>query len=636
MKGLFLYIIIGLVIISIVGTFIQPVERVQKLTYTEFLQQVNANRVRSVTIVGDRTITGVFIDNTRFETFSPDPNVVEKLLEKNVLIEGKPEPSPSFLTVFLPQIITTVLFIGVWLFILNQMQGGSNRALSFGKSKAKLYMEDKPKTTFDDVAGLDEAKEELAEIVDFLKNPKKFVQLGAKIPKGILLVGYPGTGKTLLARAVAGEAGVPFFSISGSDFVEMFVGVGASRVRDLFEQAKKNAPCIVFIDEIDAVGRQRGAGLGGGHDEREQTLNQMLVEMDGFQANIGIIVLAATNRPDVLDPALLRAGRFDRQVIVNNPDIKGREAILKVHSKGKPLAKDVDLSVLARRTPGFTGADLANGMNEAALLAARRGKKEITMAECEEAIERVMMGPERKSQIITDKEKKLTAFHEAGHAVVSRFLPETDPVHKISIIPRGMAGGVTITIPEHDKFYRTKPELLQKISELLGGRVAEEVVLGEISSGAQSDLSRATKIAHSMVCEWGMSEKLGPLTYGRNREEAVFLGRDIARDKNYSEEIAAEIDREIRRIIETSYERAKEILIENRSLLHKVAEALIEKETLEASEFEALVNEHSSEGSGEGLGKIEVEDTPVELEKEESPASKVVAPTRLGEPLIES
>lgn len=623
MKGLIVYLVIALTITFIVGTFMQPLERPHKLTYTEFMENVEAGKVRSVTIVGDRSITGVMDNGRKFETYSPDPYLTDKLLQKGIIIDAKPEPSPSFVTILLPQLITTVLFIGVWLFLLNQMQGGNNRAMSFGKSKAKLYTEDKPRVTFDDVAGLDEAKEELNEVVEFLKNPRKFVQLGAKIPKGVLLVGYPGTGKTLLARAIAGEAGVPFFSISGSDFVEMFVGVGAARVRDLFEQAKKNAPCIVFIDEIDAVGRQRGAGLGGGHDEREQTLNQMLVEMDGFQPNMGIILLAATNRPDVLDPALLRPGRFDRQIVVSAPDIKGREEILKVHSKGKPLAGDVDLNVLARRTPGFTGADLANVMNEAALLAARREKTNISMAECEEAIERVMVGPERKSRIMTDGDKRLTAYHEAGHAVVARFLSEADPVHKITIIPRGMAGGVTISIPENDKYYRRKTELLHRISMALGGRVAEEIVLGEISSGAQSDIYQATKIAHSMVCEWGMSEKLGPLSYGRSPEEAVFLGRDLTRDKNYSEEVAAEIDNEIRAIVNGCYDKAKEILTEKRAILDAVAQALIEKETLGSNEFEELVQKFENPDNQQVIGEDTCRDNPPKTKANEEAISAV-------------
>jgi cell division protease FtsH len=456
--------------------------------------------------------------------------------------------------------------------------------MSFGKSKAKLHSEDKKRVTFKDVAGVDEAKEELEEIVEFLKHPKKFIEIGARIPKGVLLVGPPGTGKTLLSRAVAGEAGVPFFSISGSDFVEMFVGVGAARVRDLFEQAKKNAPCIVFIDEIDAVGRQRGAGLGGGHDEREQTLNQLLVEMDGFGVNEGIIILAATNRPDILDPALLRPGRFDRQVLVDHPDVKGREEILKVHAKNKPLDESVDLSVLARRTPGFTGADLENLMNESALLSARRNKRKIEMEELEEAITRVIAGPEKKSRVMTERERRLVAYHEAGHAIVAHLLPTVDPVHEVSIVPRGRAGGYTMILPKEDRFFMGKSELMDQVTHLLGGRVSEELVLNEISTGAQNDLERATQIARKMVMQYGMSSTIGPITLGHKHEE-VFLGRDLAQGRNYSEEVAASIDKEIRKIIEKCYSKAKTLLVENINKLHKVAEVLLEREKLDKDEF---------------------------------------------------
>jgi cell division protease FtsH len=482
-----------------------------------------------------------------------------------------------------------LLLIGVWFFIMQQTLGGGNRVMSFGKSKAKLHTDDKTKVTFNDVAGADEAKQELEEVVEFLKHPKKFNDLGARIPKGVLLVGPPGTGKTLLARAIAGEAGVPFFSISGSDFVEMFVGVGASRVRDLFEQAKKSAPCIVFIDEIDAVGRQRGAGLGGGHDEREQTLNQLLVEMDGFGVNEGIIIIAATNRPDILDPALLRPGRFDRQIVVDRPDVKGRLEILKVHTHGKPVAKDVDLGVLARRTPGFTGADLSNLVNEAALLAARRNKKRIDMPELEESIERVVAGPERKSKVISEKEKRLTAYHEAGHALVGMLLTHTDPVHKVSIIPRGRAGGYTLMLPKEDRYYATKSELLDQLKTLVGGRVAEAVVLKEISTGAQNDLERATELVRKMITEYGMSEVLGPITFGRNHEQQVFLGRDFGRDRNYGEEVASAIDQEVRRIIEDAYAKAEELLKANLDKLHIVAQALLERETIEGWELDQLL-----------------------------------------------
>jgi cell division protease FtsH len=482
-----------------------------------------------------------------------------------------------------------LLLVFFLFFIMQQTQGGGNRVMSFGKSKAKLQTEDKKKVTFDDVAGADEIKEELEEIVEFLKSPRKYHDLGAKIPKGVLLFGPPGTGKTLLARAVAGEAGVPFFSISGSDFVEMFVGVGASRVRDLFEKAKKNAPCIVFVDEIDAVGRQRGAGLGGGHDEREQTLNQLLVEMDGFAPNEGIIILAATNRPDILDPALLRPGRFDRQVIVGAPDVVGRKEVLKVHVKGKPLDKEVDLEIIARRTPGFTGADLANLTNEAALLAARNNRKVVTMADLENSIERVIAGPEKKSKVINEKEKKLTAYHEAGHAVVSYLLPNADPVHKISIIPRGRAGGYVLQLPKEDMSYRTKSQLLDLVTMFLGGRVAEAIVLKEISTGAQNDLERSTDIVRSMVMEYGMSD-LGSMTYGR-KQGNPFLGRDFSRDRNYSEEVASAIDAQVRSILDQCYLKAEKLLEENLDALHLLAQTLLEKETLGAEEFSALMEQ---------------------------------------------
>ncbi|MBC7334895.1 MAG: ATP-dependent zinc metalloprotease FtsH, partial [Clostridia bacterium] len=466
------------------------------------------------------------------------------------------------------------------------------RVMQFGRSRARLLSDDKRRVTFADVAGVDEAKEELEEVVEFLKNPRKYHELGARVPKGVLLYGPPGTGKTLLAKAVAGEAGVPFFSISGSDFVEMFVGVGAARVRDLFEQAKRNAPCIVFIDEIDAVGRHRGAGLGGGHDEREQTLNQLLVEMDGFTTNEGIIIMAATNRPDILDPALLRPGRFDRQIVVDLPDVHGREEILKVHSRGKPLENDVDLNVLARRTPGFTGADLANLFNEAALLAARHGRKRIGMDELEDAIERVVAGPEKKSRVISEFEKKLVAYHEAGHALLGHYLPHTDPLHKVSIIPRGRAGGYTLLLPKEDRRYMTKSQILDQVTMLLGGRVAEALVLKEISTGAQNDLERATELVRKLITEFGMSEELGPLTFG-HRHDQVFLGRDIARDRNYSEAVAFSIDREARRIMDECYNRAKQILEERMEKLHLVAQTLMEKETLEAEEFEALIERNA-------------------------------------------
>jgi len=518
------------------------------------------------------------------------PDITKLLTNAGVQIAAEPPPTTPWWVALLPNLIFVVVLALIWLFIMNQMQGGNNRALSFGKSRARLITEDKPRVGFSDVAGVDEAKQELQEIVEFLKHPKKFNKVGAKIPKGVLLVGPPGTGKTLLARAVAGEAGVPFFSISGSEFVEMFVGVGASRVRDLFEQAKKNAPCLVFIDELDAVGRQRGAGLGGGHDEREQTLNQMLVEMDGFETNSGIIVMAATNRADVLDPALLRPGRFDRKIVVDRPDLEGRKAILKIHSRNKPLAQDVDLDVLARRTPGFAGADLENLLNEAAILAARAGRKQILMSDTEEAIDRVLMGPAKKNRILTEEDRRVFAYHEAGHAVAAYFLPHGDPVHKVTIIGRGLAGGYTMTLPDEERFVTTRAKLYDDLVDLLAGRAAEEIAIGEISTGAHNDLERVTKTARKMVMEWGMSDRLGPLTFGRpSGEDLVFLGRDISRDRNYSEEVAAAIDQEVREIVDNSYQRAMEILTQHRDKLDAVAQALLEKETLTREEFEAIM-----------------------------------------------
>lgn len=491
--------------------------------------------------------------------------------------------------------------------------------MNFGKSRARRYDEDNIKITFKDVAGADEAKQELEEVVEFLKHPKKYNDLGAKIPKGVLLYGPPGTGKTLLAKAVAGEAGVPFFSISGSDFVEMFVGVGASRVRDLFEQAKKSAPCIVFIDEIDAVGRQRGAGLGGGHDEREQTLNQLLVEMDGFGANEGIIMIAATNRPDILDPALLRPGRFDRQIVVDRPDIKGRQEILKVHVKGKPISPEVELGVIARRTPGFTGADLSNLVNEAALMAARKNKNKIDMPEMEEAAERVIMGPERRSRVISDKEKRLTAYHEGGHTLVGMLLDNTDPVHKVTIIPRGRAGGYTLSLSKEDRYYATRSEMLDELKVLLGGRVAEALVLKEISSGASNDLQRATSLARQMICEYGMSPELGPMTFG-HRQDQVFLGRDIGRDKDYSEEVAAKIDKEIRKFIDEAYQKTESLLNENMDKLHLIADALIERETLEGEEIDQLMKYGKILSKEENTSEIGTPE-PAEVQPAESSAA---------------
>lgn len=558
------------------------------ISYTSFMQHVQQDEIKQVTIV-DNVISGKLKDGKEFSTVAPnDSKLVEKLEAKKVDIKAELPPQPPWWMSILSSILPMLIIVGLWFMLMNQGGAGGGKVMNFGKSRARRYDEEKLKITFKDVAGADEAKQELEEVVEFLKHPQKYNDLGAKIPKGVLLYGPPGTGKTLLAKAVAGEAGVPFFSISGSDFVEMFVGVGASRVRDLFDQAKKSAPCIVFIDEIDAVGRQRGAGLGGGHDEREQTLNQLLVEMDGFSANEGIIMIAATNRPDILDPALLRPGRFDRQIVVDRPDIKGRTEILKVHVKGKPVGPDVNLDVIAQRTPGFTGADLSNLVNEAALLTARKDKKAINMPEMEEAAERVIMGPERKSRVISDKEKRLTAYHEGGHTIVGMLLEHTDPVHKVTIIPRGRAGGYTLSLPKEDKYYATRSEMLDELKVLLGGRVAEALVLKEISSGASNDLQRATQLARQMICEYGMSENIGPVTFG-HRQDQVFLGRDIARDKDYSEEVAAEIDKEVRSFMEDAYAATEKLLSDNIDKLHVIAKALMEKETLEEEEINQLV-----------------------------------------------
>ncbi|APC07294.1 ATP-dependent zinc metalloprotease FtsH [Neomoorella thermoacetica] len=597
-KNLAIYLLIVLLAVSVIRLSTPPEKPAQEWDLTRFYQAVDQDQVREVTLTPQDNIIkvdGVLKDNTKFtvNALSSTP-LTDRLISKGVRIKTQPSPQPPWWTSLLGSLLPILLLVGLVFFMMQQTQGGGSRVMQFGKSRARLHTDDKRKVTFEDVAGADEVKEELEEVVEFLKNPRKFNELGARIPKGVLLFGPPGTGKTLLARAVAGEAGVPFFSISGSDFVEMFVGVGASRVRDLFEQAKKNSPCIVFIDEIDAVGRQRGAGLGGGHDEREQTLNQLLVEMDGFNANEGIIIIAATNRPDILDPALLRPGRFDRQIVVDIPDVNGRKDILKVHVRGKPLDETVDLDVLARRTPGFTGADLANLVNEAALLAARRGKHKISMEEMEDSIERVIAGPEKKSRVISDYEKRLVAFHEAGHALLGHYLPHTDPLHKVSIIPRGRAGGYTLLLPKEDRRYMTKSQIIDQVTMLLGGRVAEALVLKEISTGAQNDLERATELVRKMITEFGMSEELGPLTFGR-RQETVFLGRDIARDRNYSEAVAFSIDKEARHIIDECYNRAKELLQKHLAELHLVARALMEKETLEAEEFTAIIEAYDRE-----------------------------------------
>ncbi len=588
------YLLIILVIISMVDYFSnRSTTKQHEINYTEFLQQVDQGDVSKVSIM-ENVIKGTLSDGTEFVTVTPnapngDSTLLQNLKDKNVDIKAELPPEPPWWSSVLSSLLPILLLVGVWFFFMQQTQGSGGRVMSFGKSRARLTSGGKTKVTFNDVAGADEAKQELEEVVEFLKHPKKFNELGARIPKGVLLFGPPGTGKTLLAKAVAGEAGVPFFTISGSDFVEMFVGVGASRVRDLFEQAKKNAPCIVFIDEIDAVGRQRGAGLGGGHDEREQTLNQLLVEMDGFAANEGIIIIAATNRPDILDPALLRPGRFDRQIVVDKPDVKGRLAILKVHTKGKPVSKDADLDILARRTPGFSGADLSNLVNEAALLSARRDKKQIGMAELEESIERVIAGPERKSKVMSDKEKRLTAYHEGGHTLVGMLLPNADPVHKVTIIPRGRAGGYTLMLPKEDRSYRTRTELMDELKTLLAGRVAEEIVLDEISTGASNDIERASQIVRGMITQYGMSNVLGPITYGESQDHQVFLGRDISKQRNYSEEVASEIDKEVRKYIEEAYEACKKLINENIDKLHLIAQALIERETLEAAELEELM-----------------------------------------------
>lgn len=588
-KNAGLYLLILIVAISILSSLFEPASSIKEFSYSQFLNEVEKNNVNSVTISGN-TVTGVLNDNQKFSTYLPDdPELMAILRNKNINVEAKPPVELSWWMRILSSLLPMVLIIGIWIFMMRQMQGGGNKVMSFGKSQAKLQGKENPKVTFADVAGIDEAKEELQEVIDFLRNPAKFNQLGAKIPKGVLLYGPPGSGKTLLARAVAGEAGVAFFSISGSDFVEMFVGVGASRVRDLFKQAKSNRPCIIFMDEIDAVGRHRGAGLGGGHDEREQTLNQLLVEMDGFDQNTGVILIAATNRPDILDPALLRPGRFDRRIVVDRPDLIGREQILIVHAKGKPLAKEVDLKVLARRTPGFVGSDLANLVNEAALLASRKDKKLIDMEDFEASIDRVIAGPEKKSRIMNEKEKEIVAYHESGHALVAKLLPNCDPVHKVSIIPRGSAAlGYTLQLPTEDRYLVSKSELMERLSVLLAGRVAEELTFKDVTTGAQNDLERATKIARQMVTEFGMSETLGPMTLGR-KEQQVFLGRDIAENRNYSEEVAFQIDKEVEKIIESAYNRAKELLVKNKSKLKKIAKNLLEKETLEGAELDNLL-----------------------------------------------
>jgi cell division protease FtsH len=610
-KNLILWVIIAIVLMSVFNNFTAQKSRSNQLAYSDFIQQVKDGSVASVTING-REIEGTLVAGGTFSTYSPgDDGLVSDLLNNDVQILATPPEKPSILMQILINWFPLFILIGLWIFFMRQMQGGGagRGAMSFGKSKARLLSEDQVKVTFADVAGVEEAKDEVSEMVDFLRDPGKFQKLGGKIPRGVLMVGSPGTGKTLLAKAIAGEAKVPFFTISGSDFVEMFVGVGASRVRDMFDQAKKHAPCIIFIDEIDAVGRHRGAGLGGGHDEREQTLNQLLVEMDGFEGNEGVIVIAATNRPDVLDPALLRPGRFDRQVVVPLPDVRGREQILKVHLRKVAMSDDVKPSLIARGTPGFSGADLANLVNEAALFAARANKRLVDMEDMERAKDKIMMGAERRSMVMNDNEKKLTAYHEAGHAIVGRLVPSHDPVYKVSIIPRGRALGVTMFLPEEDRYSLSKEHLESQISSLFGGRIAEEIIFGpdSVTTGAQNDIQRATGIARNMVTKWGLSEKLGPLMYSEEEEE-VFLGRSVTQHKNVSDETAHAIDEEIRCFIDRNYSRAKRILDENMEKLHIMAEALIKYETIDSDQIDAIMNgrppeppkdwDDSSEGSG--------------------------------------
>ena len=587
-KNIALWLVVSLIFIFAYHLFNPQKGLQENIIFSDFITLVQNGQVSEVTIQGDN-ISGKLVNGKFFKTYAPDdPELIPLLKEKGVRIMAKPvDDSPWFMTVLVSW-FPMLLLIGVWIFFMRQMQAGGGKAMAFGKSRARLLTDKSRKVTFADVAGIDEAKAELQEVIEFLRDPKKFTRLGGRIPKGLLLVGPPGTGKTLLARAIAGEAEVPFFSISGSDFVEMFVGVGASRVRDLFNQAKKNAPCIIFIDEIDAVGRHRGAGLGGGHDEREQTLNQLLVEMDGFESNEGVILVSATNRPDVLDPALLRPGRFDRQVVVPLPDVKGREKILEVHTRKTPLDDDVDLSVLARSTPGYSGADIENLVNEAALHAAREGKDKVSMADFEYAKDKVLMGVERKSMVISEEERKNTAYHESGHALVARLIPGTDPIHKVTIIPRGRALGLTQQLPVDEKHTYNKTYLLANIAILLGGRAAEELVMHDFSTGAGNDIERATNLARKMVCEWGMSDRLGPLSYGK-KEEQIFLGREIATHKDYSEETAEKIDEEVARIVNESYERAKKLLSDNLDILHRLAAELLEKEVLNMAELDAII-----------------------------------------------
>ena len=602
-KNIALWLGVVLVFVLLINLFSQPRVKRDEINLSEFLDLVEKGEISEVLIQGDY-VQGTLLSGRQFKTYNPGyTKLIEDLRNKEVMITGEEERQSPWTTILISW-FPMVIIIAIWVFLMRQMQAGGGKAMSFGKSRAKLLTEQQQKFTFEDVAGIDEAKEELEEIIDFLKDPKKFTVLGGRIPKGVILMGAPGTGKTLLARAIAGEAGVPFFSISGSDFVEMFVGVGASRVRDLFMQGKKNAPCIIFIDEIDAVGRHRGAGLGGGHDEREQTLNQLLVEMDGFESNEGVILIAATNRPDVLDPALLRPGRFDRRVVVPLPDIKGRKGILTVHAKNKPLADDVDLETVAKGTPGFCGADLSNLVNEAALMAARHEKKQIEKADFEVAKDKVLMGVERKSMIISPEDKENTAYHEIAHVLVAKLIPGTDPIHKVTIIPRGWSLGQTHYLPD-EKYTKAKKSLLSEIAVLLGGRAAEEIVNHDVSTGAGNDIERATDLARKMVCAWGMSEKLGPLTFGK-KEEQIFLGREIAQHRDYSEDTAERIDVEVRSIVMENYDRAKNLLNENLVLLHRLAKELLDREVLDNNEIEKIINELSplDEGSDKKISEL--------------------------------
>ena len=587
-RNIAFWLIISLVMVLLFNLFNRPQVKPETINFSQFINAVERGEITSVTIQGNK-VSGRYLDGRKFKLFVPEyPDLVKNLREKGVEISARPPEDSPFWQSILISWLPMLLLIAVWIFFMRQMQVGGGKALAFGKSRAKILSKDQHKVTFEDVAGVDEAKEEVEEIILFLKDPKKFTKLGGRIPKGVLILGAPGTGKTLLARAIAGEADVPFFNISGSDFVEMFVGVGASRVRDLFIQGKRNAPCIIFIDEIDAVGRHRGAGLGGGHDEREQTLNQLLVEMDGFESNDGVILIAATNRPDVLDPALLRPGRFDRQVVVPIPDVKGREAILKVHTKKNPLSRNVDLQVIARGTPGFTGADLENMINEGALMAAKQGKDQIEMVDLEEAKDKVLMGTERKSMIIPYEERRNIAYHESGHALVAEMIPGTDPIHKVTIIPRGRSLGLTQRLPIDEKHIYPKDYLLNNIAVLMGGRAAEELVLHIQTTGSHEDIEQSTELARKMVCEWGMSEKMGPLAFGQ-KEEQIFLGREFARHKDYSEKTAQDIDEETKCIVDNSYDRARKILGENIDILHSLANSLLEREALDGNQIEKII-----------------------------------------------